>query len=157
MKQNVKKSFFKNKSIIFKLFEKFKVILYTNSNFKYVQSWLSSRRFELEKTAIDWALSALHFGYFLPGMSVADGGSQIPAASGGIDDQSLKLAIAISLLRSKAIQNQQHQHPPTVSSPPSSDSDALRWKRKVSLYASSFYAFFYFRFYWRSLIEDVLG
>ncbi|CAK9315088.1 unnamed protein product [Citrullus colocynthis] len=64
-------------------------------------------------------------------MSVADGRSQIPAASGGIDDQSLKLAIAISLLRSKAIQNQQHQHPPTVSSPSSSDSDALRWKRKA--------------------------
>ncbi|XP_022158177.1 protein MULTIPOLAR SPINDLE 1 [Momordica charantia] len=56
-------------------------------------------------------------------MSVADGGSQIPAP---IDDQSLKLAIAISLLRSKVIQKQQH----TVSNPPS-DSDALRWKRKA--------------------------
>ncbi|XP_038890478.1 protein MULTIPOLAR SPINDLE 1 isoform X2 [Benincasa hispida] len=64
-------------------------------------------------------------------MSVANGRSQIPAASGGIDDQSLKLAVAISLLRSKAIQNQQRQNPPTVSSPPSSDSDALRWKRKA--------------------------
>ncbi|KAL0552350.1 hypothetical protein IC582_011459 [Cucumis melo] len=56
--------------------------------------------------------------------------SQIPAASGGIDDQSLKLAIAGSLLHSKAIQNQHQQHSPTVSSPPS-HSNALRWKRKA--------------------------
>ncbi|KAA0056114.1 Multipolar spindle 1, putative isoform 1 [Cucumis melo var. makuwa] len=56
--------------------------------------------------------------------------TQIPAASGGIDDQSLKLAIAGSLLHSKAIQNQHQQHSPTVSSPPS-HSNALRWKRKA--------------------------
>lgn len=98
--------------------------------------------------------SALHFGCFPPGMSVVDGRSQIPAASAGIDDQSLKLAIAISLLRSKAIQKQ--QQPSIVSNPPS-DSDALRWKRKVSLYASSFSTFlvsFIFVLRWRSLIVD---
>ncbi|XP_022937976.1 protein MULTIPOLAR SPINDLE 1 [Cucurbita moschata] len=63
-------------------------------------------------------------------MSVADARSQMPVASGGIDDRSLKLAIAISLLRSKAIQKQQQQQQPVVSNPPS-DSDALRWKQKA--------------------------
>ncbi|KAE8651640.1 hypothetical protein Csa_021214 [Cucumis sativus] len=56
--------------------------------------------------------------------------SQVPAASGGLDDLSLKLAIASSFLPSEAYQNQHQQHPPTVSSL-SSDSNALRWKRKA--------------------------
>ncbi|CAN0838321.1 Protein MULTIPOLAR SPINDLE 1, partial [Linum grandiflorum] len=43
-------------------------------------------------------------------------------------DESLKLAVAISLLRSKLLHSQQ---PPPPPSEPSSVSDALRWKRKA--------------------------
>lgn len=78
--------------------------------------------------------------------------SQVPAASGGLDDLSLKLAIASSFLPSEAYQNQHQQHPPTVSSL-SSDSNALRWKRKVSVLASPSF-FFIFIHYLRGLIED---
>lgn len=49
------------------------------------------------------------------------------------DDESLKLAIAISLLRSKAQQNRKE---PNALAP--SQSDALRWKRKVR-YSSIFF------------------
>lgn len=52
-------------------------------------------------------------------------GSEQPA-NGGADDQSLKLAVAISLLRYKILQKQ----PPF---PNPSESDAQRWKRKVFL------------------------
>ncbi|CAK7338168.1 unnamed protein product [Dovyalis caffra] len=51
------------------------------------------------------------------------------AASLSTDDQSLKFAVAISLLRSKLLQKQPPQNP-TRNNPPS-ESDALRWKRKA--------------------------
>lgn len=49
--------------------------------------------------------------------------AQPPSTNSDPNDQSLKFAVAISLLRSKVLQNR--------SSP--SESDALRWKRKVPL------------------------
>ncbi|PKI52363.1 hypothetical protein CRG98_027289 [Punica granatum] len=49
------------------------------------------------------------------------------------DDQSLKLALAISLLRSKLQHKQPPPPPPSLPPPPPPpEADALRWKRKVS-------------------------
>ncbi|XP_068310862.1 protein MULTIPOLAR SPINDLE 1 [Pyrus communis] len=55
------------------------------------------------------------------------GGEQQQVAQSVADGQSLRVAVAISLLRSKLLQNQ-----PLPPPPPSVDqSDALRWKRKA--------------------------
>ncbi|CAB4288876.1 unnamed protein product [Prunus armeniaca] len=56
------------------------------------------------------------------------GSEQERATKSGAEEQSLRVAVAISLLRSKLLQKQQKQPPP----PPLVDqSDALRWKRKA--------------------------
>lgn len=65
-------------------------------------------------------------------MASSDPATDTKTASSPTDDQSLKLAVAISLLRSKLLQKQPlpHPPPPPPSNPPS-ESDVLRWKRKV--------------------------
>ncbi|GMN63584.1 hypothetical protein TIFTF001_032739 [Ficus carica] len=54
-------------------------------------------------------------------------GNGAEPASSGRDEQTVKLALAISLLRSKLLQN---PRPPPLPNNPS-DSDVLRWKRKA--------------------------
>lgn len=44
-------------------------------------------------------------------------------------NESLKVAIAMALFRSKLVQNPNHPPPPSTDLPPTSD--ALKWKRKV--------------------------
>ncbi|ONH98757.1 hypothetical protein PRUPE_7G265000 [Prunus persica] len=55
------------------------------------------------------------------------GSEQERTAKSGAEEQSLRVAVAISLLRSKLLQKQQKQPPPH----PVDQSDALRWKRKA--------------------------
>ncbi|KAI5585629.1 hypothetical protein BDE02_06G158000 [Populus trichocarpa] len=62
-------------------------------------------------------------------MASSEPATDTKTASSPTDDQSLKLAVAISLLRSKLLQKQPPP-PPPPSNPPS-ESDALRWKRKA--------------------------
>ncbi|KAL6275026.1 hypothetical protein ACE6H2_025718 [Prunus campanulata] len=55
------------------------------------------------------------------------GSEQERTTKSGAEEQSLRVAVAISLLRSKLLQKQQKQPPP----PPVDQSDTLRWKRKA--------------------------
>ncbi|BBH08620.1 multipolar spindle 1 [Prunus dulcis] len=55
------------------------------------------------------------------------GSEQERTTKSGAEEQSLRVAVAISLLRSKLLQKQQKQPPPH----PVDQSDALRWKRKA--------------------------
>jgi len=59
---------------------------------------------------------------------MAEGGN------GATSDESMKLAIAISLLRSKLIKNTKHSN--AISPSPSQSETLLRWKRKVRNYSS---------------------
>ncbi|KAJ6925200.1 hypothetical protein NC652_018211 [Populus alba x Populus x berolinensis] len=65
-------------------------------------------------------------------MASSEPATDTKTASSPTDDQSLKLAVAISLLRSKLLQKQPlpPPPPPPPSNPPS-ESDVLRWKRKA--------------------------
>ncbi|KAJ6698656.1 PROTEIN MULTIPOLAR SPINDLE 1 [Salix purpurea] len=62
-------------------------------------------------------------------MASSEPATDTKMASSPTDDQSLKLAVAISLLRSKLLRKQ----PPPLPRPsnPPSETDALRWKRKA--------------------------
>ncbi|KAJ6406961.1 hypothetical protein OIU84_010469 [Salix udensis] len=62
-------------------------------------------------------------------MASSEPATDTKMASSPTDDQSLKLAVAISLLRSKLLRKQPPP-PPRPSNPPS-ETDALRWKRKA--------------------------
>ncbi|KAL9399632.1 hypothetical protein Peur_008593 [Populus x canadensis] len=65
-------------------------------------------------------------------MTSSEPATDTKTASSPTDDQSLKLAVAISLLRSKLLQKQPPPPPPPPPprNPPS-ESDTLRWKRKA--------------------------
>ncbi|XP_034907854.2 protein MULTIPOLAR SPINDLE 1 isoform X1 [Populus alba] len=65
-------------------------------------------------------------------MASSEPATDTRTASSPTDDQSLKLAVAISLLRSKLLQKQPPPPPPPPppSNPPS-ETDVLRWKRKA--------------------------
>ncbi|KAJ6742990.1 PROTEIN MULTIPOLAR SPINDLE 1 [Salix viminalis] len=62
-------------------------------------------------------------------MASSEPATDTKMTSSPTDDQSLKLAVAISLLRSKLLRKQPPP-PPRPSNPPS-ETDALRWKRKA--------------------------
>ncbi|KAG6770158.1 hypothetical protein POTOM_025830 [Populus tomentosa] len=65
-------------------------------------------------------------------MASSEPATDTKTASSPTDDQSLKLAVAISLLRSKLLQKQPlPPPPPPPPSNPTSESDVLRWKRKA--------------------------
>lgn len=106
----------------------------TVTNYRSIRSVLANVAARYKYNLPRFLLLSFHFcfdfeGTIRKGKRMAGTSEAPPLPEGNSDDKLVKLAVAISLIRSKLTEKQ--PQPPQPQPPPPAEPEALRWKRKV--------------------------